>query len=101
MPKGTGWRDIPLGGLIVEAGNSAEYPTGGWRAFRPIRDVDRCIQCLQCWVFCPDASIVVENQKMTGFDYDHCKGCGICAQICPVTCIEMVEENKFTKKENE
>ncbi|MDP8292431.1 MAG: 4Fe-4S binding protein [Candidatus Orphnella occulta] len=26
---------------------------------------------------------------MEGFDYDHCKGCGICASICPVKCIKM------------
>ncbi|MFZ8855432.1 MAG: 4Fe-4S binding protein, partial [Thermofilaceae archaeon] len=25
-------------------------------------------------------------------DYDHCKGCGICANECPVKAIAMVEE---------
>jgi len=23
-------------------------------------------------------------------DYDYCKGCGICAEVCPKGCIEMV-----------
>ncbi|MFP3216806.1 MAG: 4Fe-4S binding protein, partial [Vulcanisaeta sp.] len=25
-------------------------------------------------------------------DYDHCKGCGICAHECPVKAIKMVPE---------
>ena len=31
-----GWRDLALGGLILEAGNAVEYATGDWRAFRPV-----------------------------------------------------------------
>jgi len=65
---GTGWKDIPIGGMILEAGNAAEYETGSWRAFRPIWDRDRCIHCLQCWVMCPDSSIIVEDGKMKGID---------------------------------
>lgn len=91
---GTGWRDIPIGGMILEAGNAVKYLTGGWRAFRPIWDADRCIHCLLCWVMCPDSSIVVDDGKMIDINLVHCKGCGICAEVCPpkVKCIDMVEE---------
>jgi pyruvate ferredoxin oxidoreductase delta subunit len=112
-----GWRDIPIGGMILEAGNSVGYKTGGWRAFRPIFGEADCIHCMQCWIFCPDSSILVdaENGKMAGFDLDFCKGCGVCAVQCPVNqkairkaqeageeikrddprlCIRMVEEGK-------
>jgi pyruvate ferredoxin oxidoreductase delta subunit len=92
--NGTGWKDIPIGGMIIEAGNAVKYPTGTWRAFRPIWDEPRCIHCLQCWVMCPDSSIMVNDGKMIGIDLLHCKGCGICAEVCPdkVKCIDMVEE---------
>lgn len=78
-----GWKDIPIGGMILEAGNSAKYETGTWRSSRPIWDPEKCIQCLTCWIYCPDSSILVENEKMVGIDYFHCKGCGICAHVCP------------------
>jgi pyruvate ferredoxin oxidoreductase delta subunit len=84
--KQKGWQEIPIGGLILEAGNAIQYRTGGWRAFRPVRGEADCTHCFQCWLFCPDSSILVdaENEKMIGFDLDHCKGCGICAVVCPV-----------------
>ena len=98
MPTtGTGWKDIPIGGMIVEAGNAVAYETGDWRAFRPILDADACIHCLLCWVYCPDSSILVKDEKMVGFALDYCKGCGICAEICPADCIEMVEEGKINE----
>lgn len=89
------WKEIPIGGLILEAGNAETYKTGDWRSMRPIVDQDKCINCLNCWIMCPDVAILVEDEKMVGYDYDHCKGCGICANICPVKCIEMKPEGDF------
>ena len=88
------WKEIPPGGLILEAGNASTYKTGGWRTYRPVWDEKKCINCLICWVNCPDSAILVKDGKVTGIDYDHCKGCGICAKECPskIQAIKMVKE---------
>lgn len=83
------------GAVIPEAGNARYYRTGGWRTDRPVRDAEKCTQCLFCYFFCPDSSILIEDRKVVGFDYDHCKGCGICANQCPADCIEMLPETEF------
>ncbi|MDP8246804.1 MAG: 4Fe-4S binding protein [Candidatus Tritonobacter lacicola] len=97
MKKAPGYKDIPIGGLIIEAGNAEKYETGSWRSFRPVRDDEKCIHCLICWIFCPDSAIIVEDGKVVGVDLDHCKGCGICARECPkkVQAITMVKESEF------
>ncbi len=84
--------DFPKGAKIPEAGNSNDYVTGGWRSDRPVRDEKTCTQCLLCWIYCPDTSVIVEDEKVTGFDYDHCKGCGVCSFECPSDAIAMVPE---------
>jgi pyruvate ferredoxin oxidoreductase delta subunit len=83
---------FPNGARIPEAGNSQYYITGGWRTDRPVRDDEKCTQCLLCWIFCPDTSVVVVDEKVTDFDLDHCKGCGVCANECPFDAITMVPE---------
>lgn len=89
-----GWKEIPQGGVIIEAGNAYNYSTGEWRIFKPLQDKEKCSNCLLCWIYCPDSSIIVEEGKVKGIDYQHCKGCGICAQVCPRKCIQMVKENE-------
>ena len=91
------WKEMTLAGMIVEPGNSQQYSTGGWRTYKPVHAKQRCISCLRCWILCPDSAVLVRvtpsnpDGEMAGFDYDHCKGCGICAKECPEKCqaIEM------------
>jgi pyruvate ferredoxin oxidoreductase delta subunit len=78
------WKELPIGGVIEEAGNAQNYETGSWRVNRPILDMNKCTSCLICWIFCPDTSIIVKDGKVTGIDLEHCKGCGICARECPL-----------------
>ena len=93
--KEKNWKEIPIGGLILEAGNAEKYLTGDWRTFRPLVDEEKCTNCLLCWIYCPDASVIVEEEQMKGFYYEHCKGCGICENVCPFKAIQMVEESKY------
>lgn len=78
-----GVNEIPIGCTIKEPGNSINYKTGDWRSMKPEWYQEGCVHCLICWVFCPDSSIIVKDGKVAGIDYDHCKGCGICARECP------------------
>ena len=80
------WREMPIGGIIFNAGSSQEYQTGGWRTYKPVYDEERCVHCLRCWILCPDSAVLVEDGKVIGFDEEHCKGCGICAAECPPRC---------------
>ena len=97
MSKLPGWKELSIGGVIPKAGSSIEKKTAGWRTYRPIHSDEKCIHCMRCWIFCPDSAILVQNGKVVGIDYDHCKGCGICAQECPkkVQAITMKPESEF------
>lgn len=88
------YKVLPLGACNIDSGNSVDYITGGWRSERPVWDAEACKQCLICWVMCPDSSVLVADGKMTGIDYDHCKGCGICATECKFGTIKMVLESE-------
>jgi pyruvate ferredoxin oxidoreductase delta subunit len=88
------WRDITEGCKIEAAGNSRLFNTGEWRVDTPLYIKDKCTQCLLCTPVCPDSSIPVNNYKRADFDYDHCKGCGICARVCGRGAIVMKKGGK-------
>lgn len=50
-----------------------------------------CTVCGNCWLFCPDSSVIKTDGEFQ-FNYDYCKGCGICAEECPRAAIFMKEE---------
>jgi NADPH-dependent glutamate synthase beta subunit-like oxidoreductase len=52
-----------------------------------------CVGCENCYVFCPDASIIKIGEVLSRqVDYDFCKGCGICFSECPRGVISLKEE---------
>ena len=98
----TGWDEFEIGAMLRtfegEAGDIAatlqedrkytenssfSASVADWRIAKPIFAKDYCIDCQFCWVYCPDISIISRDKKMIGIDMDHCKGCGICVEVCP------------------
>ena len=65
----------------------------GWRSIRPVIDAQRCVGCSQCYLYCPDGVIRIEDGKAV-VDLDFCKGCGICQKTCRIGAIEMEAERK-------
>ena len=63
--------------------NSYTATVASWRVMKPVFNRDICIDCQNCWVWCPDTAIISRDKQMLGIDYDHCKGCGICVEVCP------------------
>ncbi len=53
-----------------------------------------CFECDNCYGVCPDNAVIkLGPGKRFQFNYDYCKGCGMCAQECPCGAIGMVPED--------
>lgn len=110
------WREIPIGGKIKKAGSSKDFKTGGWAVYEPIWDKEKCTKCLTCVNFCPENCIYFRNpltdstsslrarlkagpsallgaSEKIEIDYNYCKGCGICSEVCPTKAIIMRLKN--------
>ena len=66
-----------------------------------LKEAERCFSCgtcngcENCYVFCPDASIIKTEEILSHqVDYDFCKGCGICFSECPRGAISLKEEGR-------
>ena len=52
-----------------------------------------CFECDNCYGVCPDNAVIkLGPGHRFRFNYDYCKGCGVCAQECPCGAITMVPE---------
>ena len=52
-----------------------------------------CFECDNCYGVCPDNAVSkLAAGDRYAFDYDYCKGCGICVAECPCGAIVMVPE---------
>ena len=63
--------------------NSINGYVGDWRVNKPVLNKEYCIDCQNCWIYCPDMCIISKDKKFIEIDYNHCKGCGICVDVCP------------------
>ncbi|MDP2158635.1 MAG: DUF362 domain-containing protein [Nitrospirota bacterium] len=49
---------------------------------RPVCNASLCIQCGECWRYCP-AQAIEPGIKGLKFDYDKCIRCYCCIEVCP------------------
>lgn len=95
--------------LWQEPAKVSEYPIGatcpsnnitsvnsGWRTFRPVINNEKCVNCMRCFLVCPDG-VIDKSESVLKIDYDFCKGCGICAYECKIKAIEMIKEAEFNE----
>lgn len=80
--------------------NSINAYVGDWRVVKPVWNNDLCIDCQNCWLYCPDTSIISRDKRMVGIDYDHCKGCGICVEVCPTNPKSLLMFDEHMKNED-
>jgi Pyruvate/2-oxoacid:ferredoxin oxidoreductase delta subunit len=52
-----------------------------------------CFECDNCYGVCPDNAVIkLGPGKRFQFNYDYCKGCGMCVAECPCGAIKMEAE---------
>jgi 2-oxoacid:acceptor oxidoreductase delta subunit (pyruvate/2-ketoisovalerate family) len=52
-----------------------------------------CFECDNCYGVCPDNAVIkLGPGKRFEFNYDYCKGCGVCISECPCGAIARVPE---------
>ena len=53
-----------------------------------------CFECDNCYGVCPDNAVIkLGPGKRFEFNYDYCKGCGMCVAECPCGAIKMEAED--------
>ncbi len=89
--------------LSVEQRKGCEEVEGGLSQHEVYAESQRCFSCGNCfacdncWTLCPDSAVLKTTETAFDgshyiFDYDYCKGCGLCAHECPCSFIAMKEE---------
>lgn len=101
-----GYANAPMGGVIINPGNTAHKDLSASRqGIYPKYWRDRCIDCGLCTETCPDYVFVWDwgvdkkgqrARVLKGPNYQYCKGCLKCVEICPVEALtEECERPEF------
>ena len=79
--------------MAGEKGNAEEYETGDWRTIKPVW-IEKLHPMSALFCLLSGFGYFKPREKVAGIDYQHCKGCGICANECPSKpkALEMVAE---------
>jgi pyruvate ferredoxin oxidoreductase gamma subunit len=95
-----GYLDAPIGGVILDAGNSIlKNLSTSRQGFLPAYDPDTCVHCGICDIVCPDLCFVWSEDpdgepavRLAGIDYNYCKGCLKCIDACPTGSLTELRE---------
>jgi pyruvate ferredoxin oxidoreductase gamma subunit len=77
---------------VYASANTRQRHTGSWRQFRPVLEREKCNRCWLCFVSCPEAAIVLDDEEYPRVDLDVCKGCLLCAHECPTHAFRVERE---------
>ena len=84
---------------VVRRQSTFEEVQGGLDETNALYEARRCLscgncfECDNCYGVCPDNAVIkLGSGKRFRFNYDYCKGCGVCAQECPCGAIKMITE---------
>jgi 2-oxoacid:acceptor oxidoreductase delta subunit (pyruvate/2-ketoisovalerate family) len=84
---------------MIRRRSSFEEVVGGLDETNALFEARRCLscgncfECDNCYGVCPDNAVIkLGPGRRFAFNYDYCKGCGLCAEECPCGAIEMVPE---------
>jgi len=84
---------------IIRRQTSFDEVQGGLNESNALFEARRCLscgncfECDNCYGVCPDNAVIkLGPGKGFQFNYDYCKGCGICVAECPCGSIKMVPE---------
>jgi 2-oxoacid:acceptor oxidoreductase delta subunit (pyruvate/2-ketoisovalerate family) len=84
---------------IIRRQSTFEEVQGGLDETNALYEARRCLscgncfECDNCYGVCPDNAVIkLGPGKRFEFNYDYCKGCGICVAECPCGAIKMVPE---------
>ncbi|RIV26655.1 4Fe-4S dicluster domain-containing protein [Alicyclobacillaceae bacterium I2511] len=105
-----GYQTQNPGGIINTAGNSVLKDMSASRqGFLPDLNLAECIHCGNCDQVCPDMCFVwepKENEKgrtfmfLQGIDYQYCKGCLKCVDVCPTSALTQLREEDLYAEEH-
>jgi 2-oxoacid:acceptor oxidoreductase delta subunit (pyruvate/2-ketoisovalerate family) len=85
---------------VARRQNTFEEVQGGLDETNALYEARRCLscgncfECDNCYGVCPDNAVIkLGPGNRFRFNYDYCKGCGVCAAECPCGAIAMVPED--------
>jgi len=102
-----GYSNAPIGGLVINPGNTITKDLSISRqGYIPILYRDKCTDCGLCDLACPDYCFRWEEgidkkgqpaMVLVGIDYQYCKGCLRCVEICPTDALASESEDWMPK----